>query len=543
MKDVHLMRPVALAAAFLVATLSLPFTGTHAAAAPLKTQIDQLIQTFPGGAAIWVCDPGLKDPIYTHDIDREIITASLYKLAVLLEAEHQVDLGKLSYSDTITIEQEDITEDGSFEGPGTELTLDEALEAMITISDNGAAMHLWRMLGPANINAYLEKSGIAGFHVALDEDEDNYATARAVGTYLTLLANKKLVSPAASDRMLKRLQRQEINDRIPAQLPEGTVVAHKTGNLAGVAHDAGILFTPHGPRVLVAMTWDADDEAANDFIAHLASTVYAAVQAPPAVPLYRVPPETQYVEVGKSIALPVTVDNAGEEPWTASGDRAIGLVWELRDSANSVIGRSARPLPLGFVPPGSSISLPVVVTAPARAGDAKLVLGLADAASRPLATVGVATASVPLRVHLPFVAEGNVHIPSWLHRREASMIWVDWDALAPVRAEEHVLSLGWRLIDPATGRIVAQGVQPLGSMRTYDRSGTFYAPLVAPNVRGVYTLEYELRERGFIAGETQQQPVEILAPRTYGDEAGPGPSLQQRPRPGPSGSARPSARP
>jgi hypothetical protein len=363
----------------------------------------------------------------------------------------------------------------------------------------------------------------------VDEEEDNYATARGIGTYFTLLANRKLVSPAASDRMLKRLQRQEINDRIPAQLPEGTLVAHKTGNLAGVVHDAGILFTPHGPRVLVAMTWDADDDAANDFIAHLASTVYAAVQASVAVPHFRVPQGPQYVEVGTAVALPVIIDNAGEEPWAATGDRGIGLVWELRDSANAVIGRSPRPLPLGLVPPGASVSLPVVVTAPTRAGDDRVVIGLADAAGRPLAPQGVATVTVPLRVHLPFVAEGSVHIPTMLHRREASMIWVDWDALAPVRSEDHVLSLGWRFIDPATGRIVAQGIQPLGTMRRFERSGAFFAPLVAPNVRGTFTLEYELRERGFIAGVTQQQAVEVLAPRTYGDEAGPSPS-QLRPR-------------
>jgi len=540
------MRPVVLAAAFLVATLSLPLTGGRASAAPLKTQIDQLADAFPGGAAIWVGDPGLTNPLYARDIDREIITASLYKLAVLLEAEHQVELGKLSYSDTITIEQEDITEDGSFEGPGTELSLNDALEAMITISDNGAAMHLWRMLGPANIDAFLDKSGIKGFHVALDRDEDNYATPRAIGTYFTLLANKKLISPAASDRMLKRLQRQEINDRIPAQLPEGTVIAHKTGNLAGVVHDAGIIFTAHGPRVLVAMTWDADDNIANDFIAHLASTLYAAVLAPPAVPHFRVPQDPQYVEVGGGIALPVTIDNAGGETWTAAGDGRMGLIWELRDGANTVIGRSQAPLALGLVPPGASVSLPLVVIAPARAGDNKVVIGLADAAGRPLASQGVATVTVPLRVHLPFVADSSIHIPSTLHRREASMIWVEWDALAPVRTEDHFLSLGWRLLDPATGRVVASSVQPLGLMRAFDRTGTFYAPLIAPNVRGTYTLEYELRERGFIAGVTQEQPVEVLAPRTYGDEAGPSPS-QLRPRPSvaprTSGSPRPTARP
>ena len=72
--------------------------------------------------------------------------------------ERRVDAGELHYSDRITIQPEDVTEDGSFEYPGTELTLDEALEAMITISDNGAARALWHLLGGENIDATLGMS-------------------------------------------------------------------------------------------------------------------------------------------------------------------------------------------------------------------------------------------------------------------------------------------------------------------------------------------------------------------------------------------------
>lgn len=545
------MRRLSFPLAVAVALAGLPVGGGGAAAvapqATLQAQIDQLAQTFPGGASIWVGDPTVAQPLYSRDVDHDVITASLYKLAVLLEAEHQVDLGHLSYSDVITIDPEDIAADGSYEAPGTELTLNEALEAMITVSDNGTALHLRRMLGPANIDAFLDKSGIKGFHVALNDDEDNVATARAVGTFFTLLANKKLVSTAASDRMLKRLERQEINDRIPAQLPEGTVVAHKTGNLIGAVHDAGIIFTPRGQRVLVAMTWDADDDSANAFIAHLASALYASVSAPPATPYYHVPQDPQYVEIGTSVALPVTIDNAGDDAWTLTGTGRVSLIWELRDNANNLISRSPRPLPLGQVPPRGSVSLPVIVTAPQRAGDAKLVLGLADPSGKALSSLGVATAMVPIRVHLPFVATSTVQLPSHLHRREASMVEVDWGAVTPVRSEDHFLALGWRLLDPATGRQVAQGTTPLGVMKTYLRTGAFFAPIVAPNVRGTYTLQYEVRERGFIAGETQQQTVEIGAPRIYGDEAGPPPSLlprpQPRPRPSPTPSARPTALP
>ena len=336
--------------------------------------------------------------------------------------------------------------------------------------------------------------------------------------------------------MIKRLERQEINDRIPAQLPEGTIVAHKTGNLAGVVHDAGIVFTPLGARVLVAMTWDTDDDVAVQFISQLASTLYTAVIAPPAAARYRVPTDTQYAELAKPLTLQVTVENAGTDPWTASGTGRIGLVWELRDAASNVLVRAPRPLPLGQVMPGGSVSIPVVVTLPSRPGEAKLLLGLADANGNALSSRGVAIATIPVRVHLPFVADATVRIPSLLHRREASMIDVDYTAIDPVRSEDHHLALGWRLIDPATDRVVAQGRQALGVMKTYERTGSFFAPLVAPSVRGSYTLEYEIRERGFIAGVTRQQTVEIGGPRTYGDEIGPGPTLlriqqQQGPRP------------
>src|SRR5204862_3088996 len=234
----------------------------QASTAELAQQLDGLVASFPGGAGIWVADPTVATPLFTHDPDEQVIAASLYKLGVLAEAERRVDAGDLHYGDAITIEPDDITLDGSYEDAGTQLTLDQALEAMITISDNGSALALWRILGGANIDATLEKAGIKDFHVALDDSEDNWVTPRAVGTFFTLLARRQLISAAASDRMLSRLERQQINDRLPSQLPADVVIAHKTGNLSSVTHDAGIIFTKTGPRVVVALTWDAPDEEA-----------------------------------------------------------------------------------------------------------------------------------------------------------------------------------------------------------------------------------------------------------------------------------------
>lgn len=516
------MRSAVVGVAALLAVLAVPLGASPAAAAPsLNARIDELTGSFPGDAALWVADPALPQPLYARQADRSVIAASLYKLALLAEVEHQVELGKLRYADTIVIEWEDITDDGSFEAPGTELTVDEALEAMITISDNGAAMHFWRTLGGKDVNAFLQKSGIGGFHLAEDASEDNTVTARAIGTYFTKLAKGELVSKAASKRMLDRLERQQINDRIPAQLPEGTRVAHKTGNLVGLVHDAGIVFTPRSPRVVVALTWDADDAAATELISHVSAAVYGEALKAPAAVRYSVPLERQYVQNGATLAFDVGVENIGDDAWTLTGPGRMGLVWELRDGSNSVIARGPRSLPLGDVPPGGSVTVPVVVTVPTKPGDARLVVGLVDGAGRALSSLGVPSAAVPVRIHLPFFADAAVRVPSLMHRREASMLEVDVVAFEPVRSDDHFLALGWRFVDMATERIVAQGTQQLGMLKTYQRGGSFFAPLVAPNVRGTYLLEYELRERGFIVGQARTRMVEVGAPRTYGDEAGP----------------------
>src|SRR5919204_2049476 len=173
---------VVLAALFVVASL-VGGRPAQASTADLVAHLDQLSEAFPGGVGLWIADPNSPKPLYTRNADEQIITASLYKLGVLMETERRVETGELHYNDVITIQVEDVTEDGSFEAPGTELTVDEALEAMITISDNGAARALLHLLGGANIDATLANAGIKDFHVQYDDREDNVVTPRAVGQF------------------------------------------------------------------------------------------------------------------------------------------------------------------------------------------------------------------------------------------------------------------------------------------------------------------------------------------------------------------------
>src|SRR5207248_443466 len=276
--------------------------------------------------------------------------------------------------------------DGSSEDAGVSLTLDEALEAMITISDNGAALALWHILGGSNIDATLTKAGMPDFHVAFDDSEDNVATPHAIGTFFTLLAKRQLISPAASDRMLARLERQQINNRLPAQLPPGVVVAHKTGNLAGLTHDAGIIYTKSGPRVVVAMTWHASvdvlvpqqpgtytvtlgltDAGGNALASQGAATATFSLRA-----------HRPYL-VTAQVHMPIVLHR--DEPsllvtaysaLQTSGDHSLAISWRVVDTRTShtVVQGSS---PLGTLRPGASGTFISSFLAPSVLGTYRLV--------------------------------------------------------------------------------------------------------------------------------------------------------------------------
>jgi len=347
-----------------------------------------------------------------------------------------------------------------------------------------------------------------------------------------LLAKRQLISPAASDRMLARLERQQINNRLPAQLPPGVVVAHKTGNLAGLTHDAGIIYTKSGPRVVVAMTWDASDDEADNFISSVGALVYSAVLEPLANARYQVTRTPVSVDTGEVHRISFPITNIGSRSWTPGGAGSVGLIWELRNSTGQLLNNAARPVTLPALAPNETQNVSVDVLVPQQPGTYTVTLGLTDAGGNALASQGAATATFSLRAHRPYLVTAQVHMPIVLHRDEPSLLVTAYSALQT--SGDHSLAISWRVVDTRTSHTVVQGSSPLGTLRP-GASGTFISSFLAPSVLGTYRLVYELTESGVAVSETVNAMVDIEGPRTYGgDDGRPIPSGAVLPTPSPS---------
>jgi len=110
---------------------------------------------------------------------------------------------------------------------------------------------------------------------------NNSATARSLMQILVRLARRSVVSPAASDEMIAILREQHFNEGIPAQLPAGVSVAHKTGDRP-VYHDAAIVYPPqHGPYVVVILTSAlSEKDEAPELVAALSAAIYSQLITP-----------------------------------------------------------------------------------------------------------------------------------------------------------------------------------------------------------------------------------------------------------------------
>lgn len=303
--------------------------------ATLGTRIDQALAPLAGVTGVIVWRIGDEAPRLTRSAERGFALASVVKLPLMLEALRRAERGDLDLDERVPL-------DDAMRVPGSGVlhlldaglapTVRDLLRLAMVLSDNMATDALFARVPPAAVERAMHALGYGSLRVphtitamlrsCSGLDGDPVGAAGGAALYAALRARFADVaaprpddpdgaSPERGDRatpldvarMLHDLHRGRLlgepwrslaltvladcqtNARIPARLPEGTRVAHKTGTLRGRTNDAGIVETPAGPVVLVLLQeGERDERAASAALAEAALAVYEVMSVTEASP-------------------------------------------------------------------------------------------------------------------------------------------------------------------------------------------------------------------------------------------------------------------
>jgi beta-lactamase class A len=289
--------PTALAAALAAAVVGAA-NPPDTSAPGTRARVESLIRNSGADVAVAYRTLDGRESILIQP-DVEYHAASTMKVPVLIELFRQARAGTLKLDDEIpvvnqfhsivdgspfTLDTSDGSDAAVARNLGGRMSYRAMAEAMITVSSNFATNLIIERVGAKNVQATVDAMGAGGMRVlrgvedskAFEKGLNNTTTARALMMLMEAVASGQAVDKASSEEMAAILRRQTVNDRIPAGLPADVAVAHKTGEITRIRHDAAIVYAPR-PFVLVVLIRGLDDtKKASTLAADISHVVYAA---------------------------------------------------------------------------------------------------------------------------------------------------------------------------------------------------------------------------------------------------------------------------
>lgn len=265
----------------------------------LQSTIQAQLDSIQGDVAVAFIN--LSDPSDSLFINasEEFHAASTMKVPVMIELFKQQKQGKLDLNDSILLKNEfrsivdsslysmDIgvdSDDAVYNKIGGKVTLKDLMYPMITVSSNLATNVLIELVGAKNVTATMRDLGAEKIEVlrgvedqkAYDLGLSNSTTAKDLMVIMKAIAEEKAGTKQDCDEMIRILKDQQFNEIIPFYLPKDVTVAHKTGSITGVHHDAGIVYLPDGRSyVLVLLSKNLEDfDKGTEQLAGISKTVY-----------------------------------------------------------------------------------------------------------------------------------------------------------------------------------------------------------------------------------------------------------------------------
>jgi beta-lactamase class A len=288
----------AVVAVAAVSCTSLPVQGP--APSPLAARLTDRIRAVPGAeVAVSYRDLATGDSL-DLGADVDFHAASTMKIPVMLEVLRSVEAGRLRLDQDIVLENRfrsivdgspyslDARDDSDslmYTRVGTPVTVRDLLERMIVRSSNLATNALIALVSAERTNATAHELGASHIRVLRGVEDgkayaaglNNTTTSADLAVLLQRIERNEALGPSSARLMREILLRQEFNGEIPAGVPKGTPVAHKTGSITATLHDAAIIY-PSGrpPYVLVVLTRKIPDERiARALIVDLSRLVWA----------------------------------------------------------------------------------------------------------------------------------------------------------------------------------------------------------------------------------------------------------------------------
>ena len=217
------------------------------------------------------------EPVFynVHSMD----PASVMKIYILARVTEGIADGTIDRNETYTMDAANIAEgsgDLQYEVYGSKYTVGELVRELMRKSDNTASNMLIDIVGGVDkMNESVARWGLedtlygskfVGPSVVIGP-RYNQTSVADVGEFLTRIARGEFLGGAWDASIIEEMTHTENDSKIAARLPEGVTVAHKTGELEGLEHDAAILTTDADTYILVIFM---DEGSNDDFIERIA---------------------------------------------------------------------------------------------------------------------------------------------------------------------------------------------------------------------------------------------------------------------------------
>ena len=266
-------------------------------AALRKRILSETAQYKNAGFAVAFRDVGTNETFLINE-KASFHAASTMKTPVMAEVFKQAEKGKFAITDSIkvynsfksivdgskySVSAKDDSEQALYQKIGAKVSIEELLALMITKSSNLATNILVDLVGAKNVNKTMRSIGAQHIQVlrgvedqkAFDKGMNNTVTAYDLMLIFEQLAKGKMVSKKASDAMIDILLQQTFRSVIPAKLPNDVRVANKTGSIAGIYNDSGIVYLPDGRKyVVVLLSKGLEEAAAKKTLAAISGHIY-----------------------------------------------------------------------------------------------------------------------------------------------------------------------------------------------------------------------------------------------------------------------------